>query len=134
MFFKIGLSTLIPLYVLFLLYFFVGVFVYFFSLKYIAKNSIAFSIAAAPSLLSLFLLLNYSFSTNPRQERYEFQNDYNNGKGGEIANNSINIDNNVYENYIGIRLFYSTPIGDSIVYEFEEGLFGLKVLKNYQLK
>lgn len=134
LFFKIGLSTLIPLYGLFLLYLFLGIFAYFFSLKFIKKNRIVLSVAVAPSIVSLFLLLNYAISTNPTVERYSFQNDYNRAKGGGIANNSINIDNKVYENYIGIRLFYSTPIGDSIVYEFEEGLFGLKVLKNYQIK
>jgi hypothetical protein len=99
------------------------------------------SLSAAPAVVSLFLTLNSVFSTTPHTEVYQYtahtRDSYTEGGATHKRKSGlIELENGAYSTYAGIRLFINgTDLSDegTITYTFENGAFGLRVLKKYQL-
>ena len=93
-----------------------------------------------PALLNLFFLVNHCFSTNPHIEHYSFVHktrpfESYNGKTLYEKQSYIYLENNQYENIYWYRFFTdfeSMKNSTEITYVFEDGLFGIKVLKSYE--
>jgi len=93
-----------------------------------------------PSVFNLFFLSNFVFSSNPTLETYSFAHEKR-WYGGRFSPYrlekiaSINLENNMYREYQWFRMFYdfeSMKSKREITYQFEDGLFGIRVLKNYE--
>jgi len=106
--FRIGLSTLIPIWVLLLLIagsIFIGWLLSNFSKTNIRKEMLMYGIA--PGLISLFLLINFLFSNNLVTETYRFNNHtkvISDGKVHYRSSTYIYLENNAYKKYKGIRV------------------------------
>lgn len=129
-FLTIGFNMLIDLKVLFLLYL----------LSYLPLLlSIYFNQRINPSrilftlITSFFLLINYYFSDNPRIEKYTFTSTMQRGKSGMSETTLIQLENDKYIEYVGIRMFFDFSKmhkKDQIAYTIEDGLLGVPVVKN----
>lgn len=85
-------------------------------------------------IISTFLIVNFQFSTNSRVEKYSFHNRYQKSKNGTYKTTLIILEDNKYEEYIGIRTFLdlSEIKGYHITYTIKEGFFGLSVVDSYK--
>ena len=94
----------------------------------------------APLIISSFLVLNFYFSFNPKQETYYFKYRLRKHLGRHESTREttmIDLENNTYEEYKGIRVFSSLSKmrnghAIKIRYTFKEGLFGLRVMTDYK--
>lgn len=95
-----------------------------------------------PLIFHLFFFLNFVFSHHPQTETYGFSNT-SSGRIGTTSDNvpvhgnstTILLENNAYGDFYFIRTFvdYEKMRGKNVIeYTFEEGLLGLKVIKNYR--
>ena len=95
-----------------------------------------------PGMINLFFLCNYTFSSKPKIETYEFSNQQayysrNRGRGGMENTSLIYLEGNHYDEILWNRVFFDveqTKYKSVIQYRFEEGLFGIRVLKDYEFK
>ncbi|MEO8148632.1 MAG: J domain-containing protein [Bacteroidia bacterium] len=107
-------------------------------LKYFSKTAIF--LCLAPAIFNLFFFCNFIFSTNPTFEKYIFVHEqrwYGTSQSGarleKIA--YIDLENNKYDDYKLFRMFFdfdAMEYKSEITYKFEDGLFGLRVLKSYE--
>jgi hypothetical protein len=131
-FLTIGFNMLIDLKVLFLLYL----------LSYLPLIlSIYFNQSINPPrilftlITSVFLLINYYFSYNPKIEKYTFTSTIQRGKSGMSETTFIQLESDKYIEYIGIRMFFDFSKmyrKDQIAYTIEEGFLGISVVKEYK--
>jgi hypothetical protein len=135
--FKIVMNTLIPLeYSLagFLVIMLCGYFLFF--KKRENKSRTFYSFAILPLLINIMFCLNYYASGKPTIEEYQFWNGHNSASGGRsVKNTIIYLEGGFYEDYSGIRLFNSLEEMqgcEHIIYQFEDGLFGIRVMKDYR--
>ncbi len=136
---KIGLQTLLPTELLFssigliiLLAF--GISKWIIKMKNNYTQNI-FSFCYTPLLISILLILNFVFSSNPSIEIYEFEKEMQTTRRGVQESTFIHLIDNTYDEYPGIRMFYDyEPMQhkNTISYTFENGLFGIRVLKNWK--
>ena len=97
-------------------------------------------VCIAPTMVSLFFLLNFLFAGNYKTETYAYQPkmewySFRGGGGRYEATSMINLEGNKYEAYKGFRMFYdydAVKASRSITYTFAEGLFGLRVIKSFR--
>jgi hypothetical protein len=90
-----------------------------------------------PAGFNLFFLLNFVFSSSPRSETYSFIQKEEWSHGRKDKTSYIVLENNIYEDYHWFRMFFNyhkLQYADSITYTFEDGLFGIRVLKSYTFK
>jgi hypothetical protein len=93
-----------------------------------------------PTFFNLFFFINYIFASNSSFETYYFEHDkrfeYTRSSGWKIENTTyIFLENDAYSEYYWFRIFfdYGKMNGkNQITYKFKEGLFGIKVLKDYK--
>lgn len=154
-FFSLGFSTFIPLKQLFFVFylapFLLVMTTYFYNKKKFQKdiknkgghtpfrrknifnrNPILMYWAIIPSLFSVLLITNYSFSTNHRVEKHHYTIEI---QGGEISW-MARLDNKKYEKYGGIRYFFDTEgffTSHYVTLEIETGYWGIDVLKGYKI-
>lgn len=124
-FFTIGFDTLLPTFWLGVFYFLTHLSVYFF---FKGKLSLALTIFSEV-LISLFLLINYYTVEKTTIEKYRY---YINR-----SNSTIYLENNQYEEFFGIRVFWINPEVSNfnkIYYEIGEGVLGVKAVKAYNFK
>lgn len=148
-FIAIGLNTLIALPNLILSYLLTIVLaagISYFRSRQIKKRTSSFQIyfitsCVAPGIISLFLTLNYLFSSNQTKESYSFkaveQKYFVLEKEKTKKNGMIQLEKDRYEEYVAIRSFSSLdqlPDSGIVHYTFEKGLFGLTVLKGYRIE
>lgn len=98
-------------------------------------NRYVFAVGVCPLLVNMFFLLNFLFATGETKETYGFRHDWAYVKGGKRPTSYIHLTGDKYANYEGIRMFISyeaTLKGNQITYTFAEGLFGLRVMKDYE--
>lgn len=134
LFFNITLNTLVT-----------GTFLFFFfallplatyiAFLYPLKNykyynrKLTISFCLLPLAVNLVLLVNYLVSFNPVNEHHFFGPD-----GRSIA---IRLENNEYDDYVGVRFFVNddkpAARGNTIVYTFKEGIFGLRVMTAHEI-
>jgi len=139
-FLQVGINTLIPVIYLTCMYLLMIVLGYLITsrrksglMKWMA------SLVIAPGMISLVLLLNYTFSQNPVIEKYKFTHQlrwysYRFGHGRFEKITFIDLEDNMYHQYAGIRNFIDFQAMEhksKITYRFEDGLFGLRVMKDY---
>jgi hypothetical protein len=100
------------------------------------KVRVFYSFVVLPLLINIMFCLNYYGSSKPTIEEYTFWNGHNSAKGGRSVDNTmIYLEGGFYEDYSGIRIFNSIEEmqGNShIIYQFEEGLLGVRVMKEYR--
>lgn len=139
--YKVGLNTLLPLSSLFFIFFtatMLPLFAWRLWKRKKRKTGGAIIFTAAFSVANLFFLLNYVFSSDPATESYTFYHEYEAGRGGrQYRTTAIELEGNEYREYYGIRTFFDfskTKNQRRIIYHFEEGLFGIRVLKDYEFE
>lgn len=93
-----------------------------------------------PSLFNLFFLINFVFSSEQQIEKYYFKHDVI-GTTTRLnyrtyqKSGYIHLENQAYEDYAWFRSFYnfeSLETKSEVTYTFENGLFGIRVLKDYK--
>lgn len=138
---RIGLQTLLPLKSI-LTNFAFSILAIFVITKWLIKpktpmRAYFYAFCLTPLLINLLFLINYVFSRNPSQEKYLFHPVYQRSRGGMQKSTLINLDNDVYAQYIGIRVFWSLDAmtnRDRIIYTFKEGKLGVKVMTDYRFE
>jgi hypothetical protein len=133
--FKICFNTLITIEKLSILYIVVILLGYFISkkIKIIRSKRVVF-LGIVPLLINIFFTLNFLFSINELIETYNFKKDSDFLKN-DSSTSVIILEGNNYSEYFGIRFFLEydkMENSNSISYKFEEGLFGLRVMKSYK--
>ncbi len=94
------------------------------------KRKLLFIFGIVPLLFNLPFFINYTFSSTPQVETYYFDV-YNTS-----YNNIIHLEGDNYEEFPHLRtIFYDHPAKshNRISYTFETGLFGIRVMKEYEL-
>ncbi len=93
-----------------------------------------------PSVFNLFFVINSVFSSNPSVEKYSFVHKEE-WYGGIYSRERLEktgfiyLENNAYSQYEWFRMFFNFEAmkdKQEITYVFEDGLFGLRVLKSYE--
>ncbi len=136
---KIGFQTLIPVSLLMQLYL-LFVVIPFGLLRgwmpgYRTFRNMFIAFCLSPLMLSLFFTLNFVFSRNPVTETYTYSLDYEQDRHGNTSTTLIQLPRNAYGAYFGVRVFidHQTLIdSDLITYTFKDGLFGLRVMADYE--
>lgn len=144
LFFRFTLNTQITVLLLFLI--FAGLFLLTY-LAYLAKSPIVkmyskttVLLCLLPGLFNLFFLINFLFSTNRTIEKYSFvhKEEWYGGLYSEQRlekTSYIILENNAYNDYQWFRMFFNFDAmkdKSEITYIFEDGFFGLRVLKSYK--
>ena len=136
---KIGWSTLYPhLFKAYAISVFLGFAIAL--LKRKMKNHIyVISLSLAPLIVSLMLIVNYSFSSNPYDETFSYVAPTNQrinsfDQDRFIMTPRIILKDYAYGEYQGMRSFLSKEEfkGNKITYSFEIGLFGIPVVKDWE--
>lgn len=86
-----------------------------------------FLICIVPFIFNFFFLLNYVFSSSPHTESYSFY------RTDNTAN--IHFEDGLYKDHHALRSFAdfnSMKYASRITYTFENGLFGIRVLKDFE--
>ncbi|MFM1931593.1 MAG: hypothetical protein RL226_896 [Bacteroidota bacterium] len=114
---------------------------YRFGLKTILKLSkVSLFVHWLPGLLNMFFLINFVFSSNPVTEVYSFSHEMR-WYGGRFSKwrlekiAYINLENDKYKKYVLLRTFFDFETMKNkreIAYQFEDGLLGMRVLKDYE--
>jgi hypothetical protein len=138
---KIVLHTLAPLNIVFYI-FSSAILATYLITKYIIKIRTGIrqqfiSFCLIPLLINSFFVLNFVFSSNPTTEHYLYIMTREKTKSGSQETTLITLHHNEYSEYPGIRLFFDYDEmrhGNSIIYTFKEGLFGLRVLTDYEFE
>jgi curved DNA-binding protein CbpA len=89
------------------------------------QNEALWMIGYIPGAINLFFFLNFVFSSNPSLESHKYKH------GGWL----IELDDDAYYEYRWLRLYPTFTEADDnnrVQFEFEEGLFGYRVLKDAQ--
>ena len=94
------------------------------------------SFCILPFLINTFFLFNFIFSFNPFTETYQFTF-WHEGMGGKGETSLLILKDNAYSVYPGIRLFHDfekLKYKKQITYTFKEGIFGLRIVSDFNLK
>ena len=137
LYFKVVMNTLISVELTLLLFLALMLSSYYYFLRKKKDSSRAFlAFCIFPLILNGLFSLNYYGSSHPKIETFEFWNDHNSTKrGGSVKNTMIHLEGGYYEDYQGIRIFSSLAEMSNcyhIIYQFEDGLFGIRVMKEYR--
>jgi hypothetical protein len=137
-FFNIAMNTLIPLYIIVLLFISFWIIAIWINGIEKLKNYPSFlKISPLPILLNLFFIINYFFSSGLTTESYYYETmKQPSNWGGSQSSSMIYIAGDVYEKYAGLRIFSDyRELEDNnvVIFNFETGFFGIRVMKNYQL-
>lgn len=133
---KIGLQTMLPLSLSIgmlaipaLLYYFIW------GKKEEARQRTFVAACVVPLMVNVLFLLNFWGSRNPTIEQYEIWNEETHEKTGTHPSTLIMLEHDAYSNYVGIRIFSDIRImqnNEHIIYRFETGLLGIRVMKEYR--
>ncbi|MGY5350952.1 J domain-containing protein [Wenyingzhuangia sp. IMCC45533] len=87
-----------------------------------------------PLAINFIFFINYHFSSSATEETYSFKHQYSSFGNNAQKTSSIILENNSYHKVSSFRMFTSFEKMKNkhyVCYSFEQGLFGLKVLKSY---
>lgn len=148
LFLTIGLQTLITLQtyaiIFFGLIFFVYGWLHFRKVVKKTSSKVLYAFGVTPLCINILLTINFLGSSNPVQETYQFTQETRymnrNARPESYGKKSSRIfldekGASKYGNYIGIQTFedYTEILNsDTIIYTFEDGLLGIKVMKDYK--
>jgi len=156
---RIGFSTLIPLWILSLIFFTAMILIFIVTKNRIDKSTkILVVYVLAPLIVNLFFILNYIGSSNESVETYAFNHKmrppikfflpstdsdtrkydphFTYEKSWQKTSMII-LQEGKYNQYYGIRMFYDfdkMKYADTIEYKFAKGMFGFRVMKSYKFK
>ncbi len=102
---------------------------------FVGLGIIILTFGILPGIFSLLFLLNFLISSNPVTETYFFEFGAQRSRTGTEETTYITLENNTYDKYVGLRIFINyEEMKDAvtITYTFEEGLLGLRVMKDYK--
>ncbi|WP_020533489.1 J domain-containing protein [Flexithrix dorotheae] len=145
LFFKIGINTIMSTWVVIVLYLTLGLLGFlssYLKINYFKKNILFNSLGVFPSILSLFLFLNFNFTKNPKTETYPISHitDWSYSSRGSnsklIKTSMFTLPDNRFDKNPGLRFFFNqNDISNStkITYTIENGLFGIQVVKDINL-
>ncbi|WP_282035516.1 J domain-containing protein [Saccharicrinis aurantiacus] len=131
LFFNVVLNTLVNIYVILGLYLFTFTIALFLSKRYKSHfTRVYYKFLLAPGIVNLFFCINYwvSFNQHEQQHWYTY-------KMGSPVFKEIVIDNNKFDQYIGMRFFLideELKDGSQINFTLADGLFGLKTVHNVE--
>ncbi len=140
---RIGLQTLIPLYILLNIFLFTSVvsvvITYYCSVNRSIRYALFISLALVPLAINLLLLANFVFSSTPTRQRFHFSRTYqivhNEGRGiSRERTTTITLDGQQYADYAGMRTFWDYEKMQNatfVTYTFEEGGLGIGVVTNF---
>jgi hypothetical protein len=115
-----------------------GFVVCYFSKTYERSHQYFYSLCVAPIIIGLLFALNFTVSFNPHKETHRYVPKNSPYERMEYKKTSaIKFRDNKYSNYYGLRVFYSydkIKMGNEITYTFENGLLGIRVLKDYEIR
>lgn len=149
LFLSIGFSTLINSWFLSTAFLLSGLLVFFiYKIGLKRKVNWLVIVGLLPGILNLFLVVNYTFSSNRQQETYALGHQYErnvsphrnyglNSTSRFRETTAITLEDDKYSEYYGIRVFLdfeSMKNANEITYYFEDGLLGFRVLKDYQFQ
>lgn len=133
---------------IFILVFLYGLSIAFFQFKLPGASKISkirLNLFIIPTIFNLFFIANFAFSSHPSKEVYAFEHKvskYGTGRGYILnpkpvfeKSSHIYLENDAYQDYLWFRIFFDYPSMEykrEITYTFEEGLFGIRVLKEYE--
>jgi hypothetical protein len=133
---RVGLQTLLPLYITVAVLIVPSIACYYWLFRKKEKTERLFvSICLVPLVINFVFLLNFFASSNPTIEQYEIWDEISHTKSGSRQSTLIHLEHGRYENYVGIRIFSDIrqmQNNEHIVYQFEDGLLGVRVLKEYR--
>lgn len=133
---KVGLQTMLPVYVTVAIIVIPAVVVYRFLFRSKDKRERLFiAICLVPLMMNMLFLLNFFGSRHPTIEQYEIWDEISHTKTGSRQSTLIHLEHDVYDQYIGVRIFSDIrqmQNNEHIIYQFEQGLFGVRVLKEYR--
>lgn len=136
LYFKVVWNTLLSLELTLTLFAGIMLLSYFYFLKkQKATPRLFLSFSIFPLLLNALFCINYYGSRHAKIETYEFWNDHNSSRGRSVKNTMIHLEGGFYEDYQGIRIFSSLAemqYCSHIIYQFEDGLLGIRVMKEYR--
>ncbi|MFI5221750.1 MAG: DnaJ domain-containing protein [Bacteroidia bacterium] len=146
LFFRFALNTELPLWAM--LGAIIGIYSisflcyrYYFSARKTVSRQILF-LLLTPGIFNLFFAINFLFSSNPQIEVYSFVHEKRWYGGGRFNRESyldktayIDLPDGKYEQVYWFRMFFdfeAMKFKTEITYTFEDGLFGLRVLKKFE--
>ncbi|HCW06494.1 MAG TPA: hypothetical protein DGG95_03905 [Cytophagales bacterium] len=145
LFVRFTLNTQVTLLTLGLIFLSLHLLIFLASKKLAILKPVSWSIiflALVPTLFNLFFLFNFIFSSNPTIEKYSFVHKTEwygsrrrHNSGSYQKTSYIDLENNKYEEYPWFRMFLdfeAMQYKSEITYTFEDGLFGLRVLKGFE--
>lgn len=136
LFFRIGLSTLIPLWTLGIVFAVAIIVGYLVSTRQQDKFYKRLTVwGVAPGLVNLFLLLNFLITTNQTTETYLFTQEVQRMRSRMQKTTHITLEGDRYADFVGIRIFadyVEMEKSREITYNFADGIFGLRVMKSYE--
>jgi len=138
---RVGFQTLLPLKEIFT-NFALSILAIFIITRWIIKPGTParhyfYTFCLTPFLINLLFLINYVFSHNPTQETYPFHPVYQRSRGGMQKSTLINLENDAYSPFLGIRMFWSLDDmrnRNRITYTFKEGRLGVRVMTSYKFE
>jgi hypothetical protein len=135
---KFGLQTLISPWAIITFHCSAIILVYLIlHLKKVKTKIYYYSFCIAPLVINSTILINFLFSFNPLKETYFFRNDTEITEDGKQKSSLLLLENNVYEEYPGIRAFIDyekIKYKSHITYTFKNGILGLRVMTDYEFK
>ncbi|NNC94510.1 MAG: J domain-containing protein [Chitinophagales bacterium] len=127
-FFKIGLSTLISIPTLLLLFFVVPLMIYLIDRVILMIGKRLFNMFILGSFtVSLILMINFIFSEIIRTEQHYYIK--------PVSSTLLVFEGNGYDKYPGVRIFYkmdNIKENDGLEFTLEKGFFGINVVKNFE--
>lgn len=134
--YRTGLNTFISFYILALLFAVTIGFGFYIQRKNkekFKKRLLIFGLY--PAVLNIFFIVNFYASFNEVKESYVFQHKFEIGRWGNWHKTAtIILPKNKYGTYLGIRSFIDFEemrTARKITYTFADGLFGMRVMKDY---
>lgn len=105
-------------------------------------NRTLYGFVIAPFVYQFFFVVNFFISGNPHTETYRYKlvmtKTYSKRSNKPRYDEApiLQLKDGKYDDYLGIRLLWSPEkmrLNNTIDYNFEEGILGMKVLKSYEL-
>ena len=139
----IGFNTILPTTIIIVIFLLLTVLPFILNKMNKSNNSKRIKPIIIPSVFSLLLVINFLFSFNETIETYYFTSNYqtvsrtNSALSDTYRQQStlITLKNDAYKLNYGIRIFLDfekVSRHNKIKYNFRTGLFGIKVLKDYE--
>jgi len=105
----------------------------FLSKKFSLFRHVFIPFCIGPIILSVLLMINYNFSSNPTTETYRFKRELQYDSQNKLSpSDYIILEDNAYQDFHQIRDIPHEPrvfLKTKITYNFEEGLLGYRVVK-----